>query len=130
MKKAATYGTAIVLAHLAISIPHGMAHADLQIGLSMLQNLYVWIVITVGPLIAMALLWTKYQHAGALLLAVSMFGSLLFGVWNHFVACGPDNVAEVAANFWGSLFRITAVLLAVTEAAGVWLGVIWLRARA
>jgi len=117
----------IVLAHLLITILHGMAHADLRIGLSTLQKLFVVLVINVSPLIAMALLWTKYQRAGLVLLSLSMFGALAFGVWNHFVVSGPDHVAEVAQGAMGHLFQITAVLLALIEAAGAWLGFMWLR---
>ena len=127
MKTIAKSGTAIVLAHLAVTILHGMAHVDLHIGLSALQKLFVLIVINVCPLIAMALLWTRRQRTGVVLLAVSMGASLLFGVWNHFVIVGPDHVAEVAAGTTGRLFQITAVLLAVIEGAGCWLGFSWLR---
>jgi hypothetical protein len=127
MKNAAKYGTAIVLAHLAVSIVHGIPHRVLHIELSSLQTLYVLIVIVVCPLIGMALLLTTRQRAGAWLLAVSMLGSLGFGAWNHFVAGGPDHVAEVGPGAMGSLFRVTAVLLALTEAAGVWLGINALR---
>ena len=124
MKKAVA---SIVLAHLLITILHGMAHADLQIGLSTPQKLFVVLVINVCPLIAMALLWTKHHRAGLVLLSLSMFGSLVFGLWNHFVVSGPDHVAEVAQGAMGHLFQITAVLLALIEAAGAWLGFMWLR---
>jgi hypothetical protein len=129
VKKAiAAYGTAIVLSHLLITIVHGIAHADLQIGLSTAQKLFVLLVINVCPLIAMALLWTRHQRAGLALLSISMGASLVFGVWNHFVVSGPDHVAEVAEGWMGHLFQITAVLLALIEAAGGWLGFVWLRA--
>jgi hypothetical protein len=127
MKTISKYGTAVVLVHQAIAILHGMAHGNLHIGLSAPQELFVLIVITVCPLIAMALLWTRRRRVGAVLLAVSMGASLLFGVWNHFVAAGPDHVAEVASGTMGRLFQMTAVLLALIEAAGCWLGFAWLR---
>ena len=128
MRTIAKYGTAIVLAHLAITILHGMAHGSLQISLSALQKFFVLIVINLCPLVAMALLWTtRRQRPGLLLLALSMGASLVFGVWNHFVVMGPDHVAEVASGTMGRLFQVTAVLLAVIEAAGCWLGFAWLR---
>ena len=131
MKKAsAAYGTAVVLSHLLITIVHGMAHADLQIGLSTAQKLFVLLVINVCPLVAMAFLWTRLQRTGLALLSLSMCASLLFGVWNHFVASGPDHVAEVAGGGMGHLFQITAVLLALIEALGAWLAFVWLRRSA
>ena len=126
----AAYGTAIVLAHLVITILHGVAHADLQIGLSPLQKLFVLLVINVCPLMAMALLWTRHQRAGLVLLSVSMGAALLFGVWNHFIVSGPDHVAEVAPGAMGHLFQITAAVLALIEAAGAWLGFVWMRRSA
>ena len=118
----ARYATAIVLAHLAVSIVHGAAHAELHIGLDTVQKLFVLIVITICPLAAMVLLWTVYRRAGALLLAISMCGSLTFGVWNHFIVPGPDHVTGVSNSFGA-----TAVLLAITELAGIWAGAAALR---
>jgi hypothetical protein len=114
--------TAIVLAHLAVNIVHGAAHAELHIGLSTIQQSFVLIVILICPLVAMALTWTAYRRAGAGLLALSMSGSLLFGVWNHFIQPGPDRVVG-----FGGLFGVTAALLAITEAAGIWIGMAVLR---
>jgi hypothetical protein len=126
----AAYGTAIVLAHLVITILHGVAHADLQIGLSTLQKLFVLIVINVCPLVATVLLWTRRQRAGLALLSVSMGASLMFGVWNHFILSGPDHVAEVAPGAMGHLFQLTAAMLALIEAVGAWLGFVWMRRSA
>jgi len=130
MKSVARYGTAVVLVHLFITILHGTAHANLQIGLSTAQKLFVLLVINVCPLLAMGLLWTRYRRAGCVLLSVSMLASLLFGVWNHFVVSGPDHVAHVASGPFGILFQITAVLLALIEAGGAWLGYAWFRGTA
>lgn len=129
-RRIAAYGTAIVLAHLAITILHGVAHVDLQIGLSTLQKLFVLIVINVCPLVAMVLLWTRRQRAGLALLSISMGASLLFGVWNHFIVSGPDHVAEVAPGAMGRVFQITASVLALIEAVGAWLGFVWMRRSA
>jgi hypothetical protein len=51
-----------------------------------------------------------------------MAGALLFGLINHFLIDGSDHVANVAAE-WRSLFGATAVLLLLSEAAGVAIGV-------
>jgi hypothetical protein len=47
---------------------------------------------------------------------------LLFGVFYHFIAAGPDNVASVPQHPWSYTFQLTAVLLAASEAAGIALG--------
>jgi hypothetical protein len=51
-----------------------------------------------------------------------MAASLVFGVVNHFVLAGSDNVANVDAT-WRPLFAATAALLAMTEAFGSWLAI-------
>jgi hypothetical protein len=54
-----------------------------------------------------------------------MLGSLLFGMWYHFLLPGPDNIASLSAGIWQLPFRITAFSLALIEAAGTIAGA-WL----
>jgi len=122
-RRAASYGTAIVLVHLLVNLVHGAAHRELHIDLSAAEMVFVVAVILVGPLLAMALLWTAWQRLGLGLLAVTMAGSLVFGLYHHFVAMGPDHVAAQVAGFWGTAFVITACLLFLAEAVGTYIGV-------
>ena len=69
---AARAGTAIVLVNLFINIVHGAAHLELQIYLNAAEELFVALVILAGPLLAMALLWTRWQRLGLGLLALAM----------------------------------------------------------
>lgn len=121
-RRAARYGTAIVLVHLAVNILHGAAHRELQIGLSSAETLFVVVVILAGPLVALPLLWSAWQRAGLGLLALTMAGSLAFGLYHHFVAMGPDHVAEQAPGAWGITFVVTACLLFIVEALGTYIG--------
>ena len=107
---------AVILVHLAVSIVHGAAHAEAHVPLSRAANLFVVVVILVGPLLGLALAW-RAERFGCLLIAAAMAGSLVFGVVNHFVFVSPDHVAHVDTQ-WQPLFAATAVLLAVTEALG------------
>jgi hypothetical protein len=109
--------TALVLAHLIISIVHGTAHARANVPLSRAANFFVFIVIVAGPLAGLALTWAV-ERAGALVIAITMAGSLVFGVLNHFVFASPDHVTHVAGQ-WRALFATTAVLLMLTEALSV-----------
>jgi len=126
-RRAASYGTAIVLAHLLVSLVHGVAHQELGIDLSVAEMLFVRAVILLGPLLAMALLWTRWQRSGFGLLALTMSGSLIFGLYHHFVAMGPDHVTAQGAGLWGTTFVITACLLFLAEALGTYVGVRFLR---
>ena len=107
---------AIVVAHLAISIVHGQAHAGAQVPLSRAANLFVFAVILAGPLIGVVLMLLT-AAVGSWVVAVTMTASLVFGVVNHFMLVSPDHVSHVDPA-WRVMFATTAVLLAVTEAAG------------
>lgn len=85
-----------------------------------------------APLVAGLLLMKRMRAIGALLLACSMAGSLLFGVYNHFVLISPDHVSHVGAlpqKFWAFIFQMTAALLALVEALGIWAGIRMLKSN-
>jgi hypothetical protein len=119
----AMLGTAAVAAHAIIAALHGMAHTDLGIQMNAAQTAFIDVVIVATPIIAAIALWTRFAHAGAIVLAVSMTGSLLFGVYHHYVAISPDHVAHLPAGNLQGLFRVTAVLLVISEAFGAGVGV-------
>jgi F0F1-type ATP synthase membrane subunit a len=112
---------AVVLTHHAISLVHGRAHQGAQVPLPFAGTLFVYIVILAGPLVGLGL--SRWRpRAGAWIVALTMAGALIFGLVNHFLIDGSDHVANVAAE-WRSLFGTTAVLLLLSEAAGVAIGV-------
>jgi hypothetical protein len=117
----------VVLAHLAIAIVHGSAHAGAQVPLPLAGALFVYIVILAGPLVGLGV--SRWRpRAGAWIVAASMSGALAFGLINHFIIAGSDHVMHVAAE-WRTLFGVTAALLVVSEAAGAAVGV-WSATRA
>jgi len=122
-----TWLAVTVLAHFVVSIAHGMTHVGAQVTLSPLAAGFVFGVILAGPLVGLALsLWEV--RTGCVFMAVTMAGSLAFGVVNHFVRTGSDYVAHVAAR-WQGLFATTAVLVALTEALGLGLAIRLARAH-
>jgi hypothetical protein len=121
-KPAAWSGTAVVVLHLLINLVHGAAHSKIQIPLSSAATVFVLVVIFVCPLLATALLWTRYQRLGLVLLGVAMACSLIFGLYHHFWMPGLDQVGQQGSDFWASAFALTAWLLAITEAAGAFIG--------
>ena len=116
--------TALVLTHLVISTIHGLAHQGAMVKLSQFGYVYVAVVITVSPIVAGALFFSRRQRIAASLLTLSMSGSFGFGVWYHFLTSGADNVSEVQGP-WHSTFLWTAVALAIVEFAGVFIG-LWM----
>ena len=121
MKKVAFRGTLIVIAHTIVLLGHAAAHSHLQIEPSSRQRAFIAIVIFAAPVLAALLLWTRWQRSGVTLLGISLGASLLFGLYDHFVAGGADSVFNPIHTHWNIWFGITALLLALVETAGcVW----------
>lgn len=129
MNRPARYVTLLVLVHLLITLAHGAAHRELLIGLSSSGNVFVGLVVVVAPLLAMWLAWTSRPRLGLALLAASMFASLLFGLYHHFLVEGADHVHSQPAGAWGKAFVITAYGLLITEGLGTWMGMHFLRSN-
>lgn len=121
-------GLGIVLLHSLVTAIHANAHTRLTIVMSLWQNAFIFIVIVALPVIAGFLIWRRARY-GFQLLAFSMFGSLLFGGYYHFIALGPDNVASLPEHSWSMPFYLTAILIALIEAAGTVIGFMGLRSR-
>jgi hypothetical protein len=114
---------AVVAAHVVVTLVHGAAHTALGIPMSPAANVFVVLVIGLGPLAGLAVLLGGRRSAGAAILGLAMAAAFLFGAWNHFVVVGPDHVGHVAPGPWRATFRVTAALLALIEAGGAALGV-------
>ncbi len=127
MSRAGRWGTVVVLVNLAVNIAHGEAHQQLQIMLGPREEAFVLSVIIACPVLAMILMWVSPRRWGPLLLTLSMLGSLLFGAYKHFVAASNDLVSQAPAGDWGSVFVVTACLLLVSQALGVFVGIYLLR---
>lgn len=113
--------SAVVLIHLALSFVHGAAHTGAAVALDPAGTAFVYIVILAGPLVGLAVA-ARWPLAGSAIVALTMAGSLVFGLINHFIIQGTDHVAHVA-EAWRPLFASTAALLALVEAAGTAIGV-------
>jgi hypothetical protein len=61
--KIARYGTLIVMIHGIVNGLHGLAHLKIPVPLSLLQSLFVGIIIFLIPIIAAVLLWTPLSLA-------------------------------------------------------------------
>ncbi len=126
MSRAGKYGTAIVLAHLAVNIIHGAAHHELRVELRSAATIFLIGVILLCPLISMVLLWASQERLGLVLLTLSMAASLIFGLYNHFVVISPDHVGKQVPSSWGTAFVLTAYLLVLMEAIGTSMGLCFL----
>lgn len=121
--------TIVVVAHLIVNLLHGQAHTSLGVGLSNWQQVYVIAVILLAPLVALLFIFTRYARAGLWFLFASMLGSLIFGACYHYVIISHDHVAHLPVGDARSMFRVTAMLLLLTEACGVVVAAIGLKSR-
>lgn len=112
----------IIFVHAAITALHGVAHQKIRVFLPFWQNIFVLVDILMLPLVAGVLLWRRFYQGGHWLLSLSMAGAFIFGAYSHFWAESPDHVANVPAGRWGALFRLTSVLLFISEGLGAWIG--------
>jgi len=118
MKKRMT-ATLVVMVHLLVVLGHGVAHEQLHIQPNIWQRTFIALVIFIGPVVAMALLWTRLQKMGLVVLLLTMAGSLFFGAAYHFFVPGSDNALELPPGHWESLFKTSATWLAVIETGAV-----------
>jgi hypothetical protein len=116
-------GAVVVAVSAAVNAVHTVSHAGQHVmSLPAWQLTYIAVVVYAAPVVAAVLLWTRFRRSGAWLLAASMAGSLAFGLLYHFLVPGPDNVFTQPPGPWRAAFLVTAVLLALLQAAGVLVG--------
>jgi hypothetical protein len=122
---------AVVAFHFVIVVLHSIAHQVLPVQATPAQLAFIVPVIIVAPIVA-AFMLLKFETAGMLLLAASMLGSFVFGLYYHFIADTIDHVAHVAQMqpvLWSQMFQATSYLLAISEAAGAAVALVWLARR-
>lgn len=112
----------VVLAHLSVTLVHGQAHRKLGVALVPWQQSFVFIVIMIAPLVALALLWTRFARLAVWILALSMGGALIFGAVHHYVLVSPDHVSHLPPGDAQGQFKATAALLLLTELFGMIVG--------
>jgi hypothetical protein len=113
----------LVLAHALVLLGHDSAHRELGVLLNDWQTVFAYLVIVAAPILAAFLVFTRYRRYGFALLALSMSGALAFGIFHHYALASPDHVAHLPAGESQGLFRATAAVMGILEAAGVALGV-------
>lgn len=111
--------TVLGAVHLVVAIWHGAAHEELAVALSPAQNLFVYVVIVLAPIVAVGLLWTRHVRLALWLFLTAMCASLLFGTYYHYVFVSPDNVQHLPAGSAAAhaRFALSAELLALIELA-------------
>lgn len=115
--------------HLLVGLWHGAAHAELAVALSAAQNLFVYVVVVLAPLVAVILLWTRHAKFALWLFLAAMLASLLFGVCYHYLVISPDNVRHLpeGSAVAHARFTLSAAALALVEGGSVVAAAFFLR---
>jgi len=130
VERLARYLVGLVGLHLAVTVLHAAAHAELQILPVGVDLAFIVIVILVGPVAAVGLL-RFYRAPAAALATVVMGASFVYGFYNHFLVPGPDHVSIVSSEPWTTVFVSSAASLGLLEfaTAAVAVFVFWRGAR-
>jgi len=123
MRKAAAYGTAMVVLATVANLLHAVSHVGQDVmSLEAWQWAYVIGVIFLSPVVAAALLWTPLLLAGAWLLLASMSGSFVFDLAYHFLIPSPDNVFTLQPGVWLVAFWSSSLILVAVSGLGCLVG--------
>jgi hypothetical protein len=119
----------IVWSWLVASLLHGVSHLAVGAPLSPLPpsllglGVGVELFFSLGPLVALALLYTRWSGWGTWLLVLTMLIALLWGFGGHFLFPGGDNIITHMSSPGGPAFLITSLLVLLLPWAGLIAGV-------
>ena len=107
----------LALVHLVAQLTHGYSHLAADVGLSAMQQVFIYVVATFMPLAAVYVALRKDVRLGAGLFAVSMAAAFFFGYLAHFFIESPDLHSNVVGDY-AALFFHSALSLAIIEFVG------------
>ena len=111
----------IAALHLAVQVTHSYGHAIAGVQNTLLQILFILLVVTVMPWTAVYVAWKMSMRIGSAIFTLSMAASFLFGYFLHFVIDSPDlltNIIDAHRN----IFFYSAMNLALLEFVGAFFG--------
>ena len=103
--------------HVVAQASHAYGHIAADVANTALQQVFIVIVVTIGPLAAVLVAWRRNLRLGARLFAASMVASFAFGYLLHFVIDTPDLHSNVVGEHAGVFFH-SALSLALIELVG------------
>ena len=107
----------IAIVHLAAQASHAYGHIAADVPNTALQQVFIVVVVTLGPLVAVLVAWRRNLRLGGGLFAASMVAAFLFGYLLHFVIDSPDLHSNVIGEHAGVFFH-SALSLALIEVVG------------
>ena len=126
--------TALVVAHLIVTIWHGELRRELAAALSPEQSFFTYLVFILVPLLAVGLLWTRHMRLALWLFLTALGAALAFSVYYRYVFISSDNIHRlpggiVAAHARFALSAAIRFLIDLASALGTAFALGWHHAR-
>lgn len=116
------WATVAALGNFVVVLVHLWLVVRIQPGFpkSAIPGLILVNLLPVGGVLAMK---KGYGKTAAILIATPLAVGFTIGTYAHFLSPGTDNIFRMAAGVLTLPFQLSAVLLALFEALGLWVGV-------
>ncbi len=115
------WGTPIVLAHYAVVIWHVTLLIQVQPGFPRVAILLL-LLINLFPIAALFAFAKGFPKLAGSMIILPLGIALVIGGYTHFLSAGSDNVFRMAPSELTLPFQVSAVLLALLEVLGCWIG--------
>jgi Zn-dependent alcohol dehydrogenase len=107
------------LANYAITVWHAYLAEKVNPALPVEEAVRIAAIAGVLTLAGVALLWTRRQRIGSLVLIGVFVVGLAIGSAEHLFVAGPNNVFDVGNGDWAMPFKISVWILLFLEVAGL-----------
>ena len=115
------WGMPIVFAHYAVVIWHVTLLVKVRPSFPQLAILLL-LVINLFPIAGMLAFAKGFPKLAGIVIILPLGIALVIGGYTHFLSAGSDNVFRMAPSALRLPFQVSAVLLALLEALGCWIG--------
>ncbi len=115
------WGTPLVLAHYSVVIWHVALLVKVQPGFPRTAILLL-VLINLLPIAGLFVFANGFPKLAGGMIIIPLGIALVVGGYTHFLSTGSDNVLRMAPSELTLPFQVSAVLLALLEALGCWVG--------
>jgi hypothetical protein len=123
------FGFVVIAAHWAAAVMHLFLAAKVAPAPDNHLNLFVLGMLILGHLAVSVLWWTLPNRLAGLILCTFFTVVLVFGIYEHFLHPGANNVFMVVPGAWKAPFDASVALLIALEILGTGVGFQTLRGQ-
>jgi len=116
------WGSVVVGTHFLVVLWHVFLLVKVQPGFPALA-IVALLLVNLVPIAGVAAFAKGARRLAAVAIVIPLGTGLIIGGYSHFLTSGADNVFRMPGGGLTLSFQVSAVLLAILEALGCWLGV-------